>query len=440
MLPYSPLHYLLTDAFNTPLVATSANISGEPVLSDNDDVEMRLAGIADAFVHHNRAIVRPADDPVYRVIVGKPRPLRLGRGNAPLELELPMQLDQPVLAVGGHIKNSVALAWDNRMVISPHIGELTALRSQRVFEQVIEDLQQLYGVEAEIIAHDAHPGYSSTRWARQSRKPLVSVLHHYAHASAVAGEFSDETNWLVFTWDGTGYGGDGTLWGGEALLGHPGCWRRVASMRHFRLPGGEQAIREPWRTAASLCWETGIPWNSAPLQAIALHKVWSSRLDCPASSAVGRLFDAAAALTELLHNASFSGQGPMLLEAAAGNTDATPIVLDCIPDESGVLRTDWAPLVPMLLDTNLSIAQRAACFHTSLAHALRDQARQIRNCHGDFAIGLGGGVFQNRLLTAQIIALLDIDGFRVYLPEKIPVNDGGLSFGQIIEVAGNINA
>ncbi len=264
MLPYSPLHHLLLNDFGHPLVATSGNISGEPVLTDNSSVMHRLGHVVDAYLHHNRPIARPADDPVYRFINDRPRPLRLGRGNAPLELELPVTLDQPVIATGGHMKNTVALAWDNRVVISPHIGELDNTHSRDVFEQTITDLQSLYRVSAAAVICDRHPGYASTLWANRCGLPVHRILHHHAHA-ATAYDFSVSSGpQLVFTWDGTGYGEDGTLWGGEAFLGSPGQWRRVASLRPFSLPGGERAGREPWRSAAALCWESGHDWPAQP--------------------------------------------------------------------------------------------------------------------------------------------------------------------------------
>ena len=176
MLPYSPLHYLLLDALDMPVVASSANISGEPVLTDNEDVEKRLSHVAQAFLHHNREIVRPADDPVYRTIAGRPRPLRMGRGNAPVEIDLPFTLPEPLLATGSHMKNTIALAWDNRLVVSPHIGDLDSPRSQQVFNQVIEDLQQLYQVRARAVICDAHPGYASSRWADELRFALQHRL------------------------------------------------------------------------------------------------------------------------------------------------------------------------------------------------------------------------------------------------------------------------
>ncbi|MBT8121069.1 MAG: carbamoyltransferase HypF [Gammaproteobacteria bacterium] len=432
MLPYSPLHHLLLNDFGHPLVATSGNISGEPVLTDNDSVMRRLGHVVDAYLHHNRPIARPADDPVYRFINDRPRPLRLGRGNAPLELELPVTLEQPVIATGGHMKNTVALAWDNRVVISPHIGELDNAHSRGVFEQTITDLQALYRVSAAAVICDRHPGYASTLWANRCGLPVHRILHHHAHA-ATAYDFSVSSGpQLVFTWDGTGYGEDGTLWGGEAFLGSPGQWRRVASLRPFSLPGGERAGREPWRSAAALCWESGHDWPAQPDNADFLHQAWQRRLNTPQSSAVGRLFDAAAALTGTCTHASYEGQGPMLLEAIA-HGQAGAVELPLTADASGLLLTDWEPLLPVLLDDGQSVAARAGCLHASLAAALHEQARAVRATHGVTRVGLSGGVFQNRLLTSQVVRGLQADGFSVCFPSEIPVNDAGICFGQVLE-------
>lgn len=435
-LPYSPLHSLLLHDFNGPLVATSANISGEPVLTNNQQVEQRLAHVAEGFLHHNRPIERPADDSVYRVIANTARPLRLGRGVAPLELTLPVAIAEPTLAVGGHMKNSIALAWDNRIVISPHIGELDAPRSLDVFQQVGADLQQLYHVKAARLVCDAHPGYASTRWARQDGRPVQAVLHHHAHASALAGEYPAESRWLVFAWDGTGYGEDASIWGGETFIGNAGKWQRCASLRPFYLPGGDKAGREPWRSALALCWETRQAWSAAVDNEALLYKAWQQRLNSPPCSSLGRLFDAAAALTGICLQASFEGQAPMQLEALAGQiTHSEPIDLPFAADNMGVWRTDWSVLLPMLLDAQRSPGERAACFHHTLAKHVLQQCEHFRQIHGDFAVGLGGGVFQNRLLTESTLALLAAAGFRVHLAEQVPCNDGGLAFGQIIEQA-----
>ncbi len=434
MLPYSPLHHLLLSDFEAPLIATSANISGEPVLTENAAVEERLGHVASAFLHHDRPIERPADDPVFRVIQDRPRPLRLGRGNAPLELTLPVTLESAVLAVGGHMKNTIALAWQDRVVVSPHIGDMGTARSLAVFEQSIHDLQSLYGVHATAVICDAHPAYATSRWAQRCGLPVHRVFHHHAHAAAATDRDEITTDRLVFTWDGVGYGEDGTLWGGEALLGHPGQWQRFATLRPFHLPGGEQAGREPWRSAAALCWETGQDWPGLPAATTLLQQAWQRRLNAPQTSAAGRLFDAAAALTGLCTHASFEGQGPMLLEAACTDS-ATAVTLPLTATADGLLQSDWAPLLPALLDASRPVAERAAMFHASLADTLLQQARRARARHGVNRIGLGGGVFQNRVLTEQACKWLQTDGFQVQLPEKIPVNDAGLSYGQVLEYA-----
>lgn len=438
MLAYSPLHYLVLDRFGGPIVATSANISGEPVLTEATEVRRRLATITDTHLHHNRPIARPADDSVLRPIADRLRPLRIGRGLSPLELSLPFQLEMPVLACGGHMKNTVALAWQDRAVISPHIGDLDAPRSQAVFQQVIDDLKRLYRVEPEYLICDAHPGYASTRWASSQRQPALKIFHHHAHAAMLAGEYPEHRCWLVFTWDGVGYGEDGTLWGGEALLGVPGDWRRLAHWRPFQLPGGEKAGRQPWRSAAALCWATQTPLPELEDDTALLHEAWQKGINAPATTAVGRLFDAAAALLGLCADASFEGQGPMLLEACAetGQADALELPLNRSP--GGPLIHDWSPLLPMLLNAQMRCADRARCFHASVARALVQQAQAIRERHGEFAVGLSGGVFQNRLLTELAVAQLEKAGFTVCLPQRVPLNDGGLCFGQLIEAAARL--
>ncbi len=449
LLPYSPLHHLLLAGFGGPLVATSANISGEPVLTDNMEAQTRLGQVADGFLHHDRPIVRPADDAVYRPIAGRPRPLRLGRGVAPVELKLPRPVPQPVLALGAHSKNSIALAWGERAVLSPHIGELGSAKSLDVLAQVAADLQNLYQVRAERLLLDHHPGYGYRPYARSLELPLTPIWHHHAHASALAWEFPDVANWIVFAWDGVGLGEGDQLHGGEAYVGRPGHWQRAASFRPFRLPGGDQAAREPWRAAAALLWETGQP---APFAPELLKAAWDRGLNSPASSAVGRLFDAAAALTGLCTTASFEAEAPMRLEAAASpflpfpqerKAHSLPIhgegrggewvELALTRDAHGLWRCDWSPLLPYLTDASRPAGVRAAGFHLSLAHALLAQAERLRAEHGLCDVGLTGGVFQNRLLTEQVLALLTAAGFRVHLPEQVPVNDAGIALGQIVE-------
>jgi hydrogenase maturation protein HypF len=434
-LPYSPLHQLLLDRFGAPLVATSGNISGEPVLTDNDEARQRLQPVADAFLQHNRPIVRPADDPVFRRIAGSMRPLRIGRGCAPLELTLPWPQQEPLLAVGGHMKGTVALSWGKRVVVSPHIGEMDSPRSLDVFEQVAQDLQALYGVRARRVVCDGHPGYTTNRWAyRRSRLIPETVWHHDAHASAVAAEFNETGDWLMFAWDGVGLGSDGTLWGGEALLGQPGNWRRVSSLRSFRLPGGDKAGREPWRSAAALHWECGREWGGDIDSDGIARAAWDNDLNCPVTSAAGRLFDAAAAIICELPQASFEAQGPMQLESLCRDRQSG---VDCelLEGEDGVLRVDWEPLLDVIGDVSIEPGLRAEIFHASMAGAIVGQAVAARGRHDIAQVGLCGGVFQNRFLTELAIAGLKEAGFRVYLPQVLPCNDAALSFGQAAEAA-----
>ena len=441
MLPYSPLHHLVLQEFGGVLVVTSGNISGEPVQTDPADAEQSLGHIADGFLHHDRPIARCADDPVLRVSAGVARPLRLGRGNAPLELELVTPVAVPTLAVGAYLKNTVALAWGHRAVVSPHVGDLDSPRSREVFAGTIESLQQLYGVRAQRIVYDAHPQFPNSRWARESPLPSLAVWHHHAHASALAGEYPDPAALLCFTWDGLGLGPDRALWGGEALLGAPGDWRRVASFRPFRLPGGERAASQPWRSALSLCWETHTHWPAGDAFADPLLRhAFDDRVNSPPTSAVGRLFDGAAALLGICAYAGFDGEAPMRLEALCRSEtlrrgEAQAVVLPLARDGHGILRSDWAPLVPALLDGRHSRNARATLFHESLAAALCAQACAVRQEFPVERVGLCGGVFQNRVLTERAETLLYAAGFDVLIPRRLPVGDAAISFGQLVEGA-----
>jgi len=436
-------------------------------------------------------------------------------------LTLSRPVERPLLALGGQMKVTLALAFGARVVISPHLGEIDNPRGLDLLEATAETLQRLHGVRAETLICDLHGGYTSTRWAEAlGHTPVLRVPHHRAHAAAVAGEFPEEPSWLCFTWDGVGLGEDGTLWGGEALLGHPGVWSRVATFRPFAPQGGDKAAREPWRSAAALAWElglmptvqrddvqaphpscqgltlasrdagpvlsgrarvlckpvlgasprmtTGSPmmtvrrpkltsqggdareamatpigmtgdqgWEPPIPDAALARAAWTRRLNCPPTSSVGRLFDAASAFLRLVQRASHEGEGPMALEtlAEAGSDfgEAVPLPLPCRSD--GVLQADWAPLVALLLDETRSPRRRAAAFHASLARCLVDQAIAVRHSHGAFAVGLTGGVFQNRLLAEMALHGLREAGFRAYLPIRVPCNDAGLSFGQIVEAA-----
>ncbi len=443
MLPYSPLHHLLLNDFQRPLVMTSANFSGEPVLTDNADVEIRLQNIVQAYLHHNRPIVRPADDSVFKTIAKQCRPIRLGRGLTPFEFELPFQLSQPTLAVGAHLKNTVALAWDNRLVMSPHIGDLATPRSFDVFQQTIVDLQNLYHIEAKQIICDAHPDYASSRWARKTGLNVHTVLHHYAHASALAGEFYDKKQWLIFAWDGVGIGENQQLWGGETLYGEAGHWQRVGHLREFPLIGGDKVVHEIWRSALGLGLAMGLDDEQllelvnlfiSRKELILLRQAWEKNINCFQTTAVGRLFDAVSALIGLLKAVSFEGQSGMWLEALCEQNEefiALPVTLNA----ANLWEMDWAPLLNYFLDQDVIITRKATCFHNSLAHGILAQINRVAAERKINQVGLCGGVFQNRYLTEKIIELLEQQNIEVYLPVRLPCNDACISFGQIVHTA-----
>ncbi len=431
MLPYSPLHELLTGDFGGPLVATSGNLSGEPIATDPFEAEARLGRIADAFLHHDRAIVRQAEDSVWQVYPQHgPVPLRLGRGMAPLEYRLPQPLAVPTLALGGELKVTLALGWGNHAVISPHLGDLEHPESLDLLRRVAADFCRLYQVQPQRLVLDAHPGFQSREWAQSRGLPIHEVWHHHAHASGLAAEHPAIADWLILSWDGVGLGPDGTLWGGEALRGRPGHWQRVARLRPFRLPGGEAASREPWRSAAGLLWECGEAAPQWHPQLALLHAAWQRGLNSPKTSAAGRLFDAAAALLGLCSTASFEGEGPMRLQALAEQVNEGP----CWPAgwrwQDGLPELDWQPWLAPLQDACVDPALRAWAFHDALARAIAMLPERL-GLPETTPLGLTGGVFQNRLLVSRIAARTP--NRPVYLPQRIPPNDGGLAFGQLVE-------
>jgi hydrogenase maturation protein HypF len=353
---------------------------------------------------------------------------------------LPSAVAQPMLALGGQAKARLALAFGVNLAFSDDLGDLTSPAGLEKLETEATALQSSHGVRSKKLICDAHSGYSSTRWARaQAGFETREIFHHHAHASAVAGEFPEQKNWLCFTWDAAGMGTDGTLWGGEAFLGAPGAWARVATFRSFAPPGGEKAAREPWRSAAALAWPLGLQFAPPGEPNIPLAKAaWAKQVNTPATSAVGRLFDAAAAFLDLAHYAEHEAQGPIALEKLAAFGDDQAVDLPLHRRADGVLQADWAPLVLMLTDPTRSHGARAHAFHASLAATLVAQAEAVRNADQEFAVGLCGGVFQNRLLSSLVLDGLRRAGLRAYLPVRLPCHDGALSFGQVIEACAAI--
>jgi hydrogenase maturation protein HypF len=443
MLPTTPLHHLLLARVGFPLVATSGNLSDEPLCTDEREALGRLAGIADLFLVHDRPIERHVDDSVAFVFRGAPRLLRRARGHAPLPVRVARDLP-PILAVGAHLKNVVALSAGRNVFLSQHIGDLETPSACAAFERVIADFLRLYAVTPAAIAHDLHPDLASTQGAEaHATAPLVAVQHHHAHFAACLADNGVDGPALGVTWDGTGLGPDGTIWGGEFLVGGFAAAPRVACLRPFRLPGADAAVREPRRSALALLFEllgpAGLERDDlAAVQAVPvserklLGQMLERGLNAPLTTSAGRLFDGVAALVGLHPKAAFDGQAAMALEHLAdrAETGAYPL-----PLEGGSL--DWRPLLEALLEDQrrrVPAPLVAARFHNALAQAIVAVARSV----GERRVALSGGCFQNRLLTARACDGLERAGFEVLLHRQVPANDGGLSLGQVLVAAAKL--
>lgn len=423
MLPYSPLHHLLMQACDFPVVATSGNRSDEPIAIDNEEARERLGGIADVFLMHDRPIARPCDDSLVRLARGRESVLRRARGYAPLPVRVADPLP-PLLAVGGHLKSTVAIAVGREVYVSQHIGDLDTAEARAAFERAIGDLCRLYRFEPRMVACDMHPDYASTRWAQSAGLPVVQVQHHQAHVAACAAENGLRGEFLGVGWDGTGYGLDGAVWGGEFFLVRDGRFQRVAHLRRFRLPGGEAAVKEGWRVAASLLYETaGAGAVANPL----VRRMLERGLNSPWTTSVGRLFDAVASLAGVAQANRFEGQAAMLLERAIGRLKTS----GCYPlDEQGEAG-DWGPLVEAVcrdVKRGAPVELISARFHNALAEWILKVARRV----GVRQVALSGGVFQNSYLVERAVELLEGGGFRVATHQRVPTNDGGVSLGQAV--------
>jgi hydrogenase maturation protein HypF len=444
MRPTTPLHAILARCIGRPVVCTSGNREGEPLEYDVEAAEQSLTGLADIWLHHNRTIARPIDDSVVRVIAGRRVTIRLARGLAPLPLELPVM--PPTIAVGGFLK--AAAAWSNgaQAVLGPHIGDQENLVSRERFLAHIKDWLRLYRFRSAQLAHDMHPEYFSTQWAQKQRCRQLAVQHHHAHV--VAGML--EHGWrdrhtFGVAWDGTGYGPDGTIWGGEFLVSSARGFTRVARVRPFALPGGEAAIHEPWRIALSVCRQldrsidlTQWPgWTVDTRQITSVAQIVNRPQLSPVTSSAGRLIDAAAALILGVDRADFDGQAAMRLEAAA-NHDAKGWY-DFPLSEGELPELDWRPLFAGLLADRrrrVEPSVMAMRFHRSLAHGITRVCRHWR----EMPVVLSGGVFQNRLLTELVAEMHNDKSQPLGLPGIIPPNDGGLAAGQLAIAAAKGNA
>ncbi len=445
MLPSNPLYHLLMAELKFPVVATSGNLSDEPLCTDELEALVRLRDIADCFLVHDRPIVRPEDDSIAQVVLNHEMILRRARGYAPLPVTLKSQIgnrkSEIILAVGAHLKNSVALAVGENVFISQHLGDLETEQATAAFRRACADLPKLYGVEPVRIAADLHPDYLSTKFAQERDKKIIGVQHHVAHVLSCVTENEVELPALGVAWDGTGYGPDGTIWGGEFFRIGKDKVKRVAHLRPFRLPGGDKAVKEPRRAALGLLYELygeatfemgHLPplREMPPIEMVALKGILQRRLNSPPTSSVGRLFDAVASLVNLRHRMGFEGQPAMDLEFAVGEVEADERYDLPLVSRPPSLVLDWSRMIhEILADVNngISVANISAKFHNALTEAVVVVARQF----GEPRVVLSGGCFQNRYLLERIVTRLRAENFQPYWQQRVPTNDGGIALGQI---------
>ena len=452
MLPSTPLHHLLMKEFGGPVVATSGNLSDEPLCIDEHEALTRLSGIADVFLVHNRPIVRHVDDSIVRIVLGRELMLRRARGYAPLPLRREGTAGG-ILAAGGQLKNTIALSSESNIFISQHIGDLENKEAVETFHRVIADFRRLYPAELVRVAADMHPDYISAKAAAGFGVPVVRVQHHHAHVAACMAENEIDGTALGVAWDGTGYGTDGVIWGGEFLLTGNSGFRRFATFREFRLPGGSAAVREPRRSALGLLYEIygkNFPAQAdlPPVQAFAsrerilICRMLEKEIHSPRTTSAGRLFDVAASLCSLRHKNSFEGQAAMELEFAAMRTETPedyPFDIASLPaldtgDE--ITAVDWEPLIRAIVKdirASVGVAEIARKFHNTLAEIILAVARRA----GEKCVVLTGGCFQNRVLLEETVKRLQNAGFHPFWHQRIPPGDGGIALGQIVAASAN---
>ncbi|MGW3116436.1 carbamoyltransferase HypF [Streptomyces sp. NPDC001107] len=456
MLPYTPVHTLLLGLPGDPqgprvLVMTSGNRSGEPIVTDDEEALTRLAGLADAWLTHDRAIASPCDDSLLRVRAdGTEQVLRRSRGYVPRPLRLPVAV-RPALAVGGDLKNALCVGEGDHSWLGPHIGDMGDLTTLEAAERAEGHIRRLSGVTPELVAADRHPGYHSARWARRRAAELprntpVFVQHHHAHiASAMAEHGLDGTTPVIgVAFDGTGYGDDGTVWGGEILLADYRGYRRFAHLSPAPLPGGDAGVANPSRLALARLWAAGVPWD-ADLPCVAacsateltlLEQQLTRGVACVATSSMGRLFDAVSSLLGVCHRAGYEAQAALELEAAAASARDADGSAYAFGIGSGVC--DPAPVLRALvadLRCGTPVPVLAARFHRGVARAVLEICRRARRDTGLATVALSGGVFANALLEEECTRLLAEDGFAVLLHGEVPPNDGGLALGQLVVAA-----
>jgi hydrogenase maturation protein HypF len=442
MLAYTPLHHLLLEAMDRPLVMTSGNMSDEPIATSNDEAFDRLSGIADGFLLHDREIVARYDDSVLRVVDRAPVFLRRARGFAPLPIEVPVASPLPLLAVGPHLKNTFTLLQDGQAYVSQHIGDLENIETVEHFLASRRRLEALFNIRPEVVVHDLHPGYLSTRLALESGlRVLPAVQHHHAHIAAVMAEHGRVDPVIGVAYDGTGYGHDGAIWGAEILFANLTRYRRLAHLRYAPLPGGDAAARAPWRSAAGYLSAvpeaaealrratTGIPDGLVQL----VRRQLERGVNSPPASSLGRLFDAAAAVLGVRRISRFEGDAAMALEALAADVPGSVLPFCITSRDGGIHELDPVPALVMLGEraaAGESVAMLAASFHDTVVHATAELVRHVHEDTGCRTVALGGGCFQNARLLSGLRSRLERDGYEVLVPSRLSPNDGAISLGQ----------
>jgi hydrogenase maturation protein HypF len=438
MLPYAPVQELLL-ATDDVWIMTSGNTSDEPIAYQDEDALERLSSIADFFLVHNRPIYRRADDSVTRVFQNAPYIFRRSRGFTPAPINLKHAVD-PILACGAELKNTFCLTHNNQAFLSAHIGDLENMPTLNYYTESIEHYKRLLRIEPKLVAYDLHPEYLSSKYALSLDLPKVAVQHHHAHIASVMAEHMIEGPVIGVAFDGTGYGADGTLWGGEFLIADYNRFQRVAHCRYLALPGGAKAIKEPWRLAAWVLHEIyaenltnlDIPFTRNLPSAWSLIKQAATKnINMPISSSAGRLFDIAAAIIGLRNNINYEGQAAIELELLAGQASGEILPYEVCLGE--VRQLNFMPTFTALVNmikTGRPLQHVAASFHSTIAMATVEIIKAI-NCETDIKrVALSGGVFQNIRLLADVHRLLEQQGFEVLIHRKVPANDGGLALGQ----------
>ena len=447
MLPYTPVHHLLLNTGLIALVMTSGNISEEPIAIDLDDAVRRLGGIADFCLDHNREILCRCDDSVVRIIGDEMLFSRRSRGFVPLPLDLE-EGGKVILACGAHLKNTVAVTRRNQVFLSQHIGDLENMEAFDFYKSTVAHLKDIIQVEPEAVAHDLHPDYLSTQFAREyPAAKKIGVQNRHAHIASCLGEAGVYGPVIGFSLDGTGYGMDGTVWGGEILIATRKTFRRAGHLETVLMPGGEKAVKEPWRMALShvmnavykgdltevseseLAALLGRPEDEVHLVRQALEK----KINCPVTSSCGRLFDAVSALCGVRRSISFEGQAAIELEMTLDEREKGAYAVRPAGGDPLLIRT--APLIADVvrdLESGVEPGRVSARFHNWLVASLHEAALELREREGLDAVALSGGCFQNAYLLDNLKKVLSESGFSVIINRLVPANDGGISFGQVV--------